>query len=359
MLTTAVIDTILATIPQRTIGVLGDLFLDRYLDLDAALTEPSIETGLDAYQVVSVRSYPGAAGTVINNLVALGVGRIVPIAMVGADGEGYELLQALRTMASVDLGHLVMTAERRTPTYTKPMLNKTGELPRELNRLDIKNRQPLPADVEAKILERLSQSWATFDVLLVLDQVSEPECGVVTARVRERLAGLAGGDAAKIVIVDSRERIRLFRNAWLKPNERECLRAFPSQSASEDPTDAPRWRSGSDINPASDLEGILKAMVQRGGRPVFCTRGEKGMLVVGSAQKAAVEVPAYPVAGPIDSVGAGDSSSAAMACALASRANLVESAAFGNLVASITIQQIGVTGTATPEQVRQRWRALE
>src|SRR3954471_10980436 len=102
MLTTAIIEKILASIPHRTIGVLGDLFLDRYLDLDAALTEPSIETGLDAYQVVNVRSYPGAAGTVINNLVALGVGRVLPIAMVGDDGEGYELQQALRKMPSVD-----------------------------------------------------------------------------------------------------------------------------------------------------------------------------------------------------------------------------------------------------------------
>src|ERR1700679_3719570 len=122
MLTNAIIETILSSIPHRTIGIIGDLFLDRYLDLDSALTEPSIETGLDAYQVVNVRSYPGAAGTVINNLVALGVGRIVPIGMVGEDGEGFELLQALRKMPSVDLGHLAMTSARRTPTYTKPML---------------------------------------------------------------------------------------------------------------------------------------------------------------------------------------------------------------------------------------------
>jgi sugar/nucleoside kinase (ribokinase family) len=33
-----------------------------------------------------------------------------------------------------------------------------------------------------------------------------------------------------------------------------------------------------------------------------------------------------------------------------------QAAAFGNLIASITIQQIGVTGTATPAQVRTRWR---
>ena len=52
MLTSKCLDQILTRIPTLTVGVLGDLFLDRYLDLDANLTEPSLETGLDAYQVV-------------------------------------------------------------------------------------------------------------------------------------------------------------------------------------------------------------------------------------------------------------------------------------------------------------------
>ena len=125
MLTTAAIETILASLPHRTIGVFGDLFLDRYFDLDAALTEPSIETRLDAYQVVNVRSYPGAAGTVINNLAALGVGSIVPISMIGDDGEGYELRQALGKMPNVSLANLVISAQRRTPTYAKPMLQRS------------------------------------------------------------------------------------------------------------------------------------------------------------------------------------------------------------------------------------------
>src|SRR5258708_26068581 len=108
MLTDSLIETILTSLPGKTVGLLGDLFLDRYLDLDAALTEPSIETGLDAYQVVRVRSYPGAAGTVINNLVALGVGSVVPISMIGDDGEGYELRQALQRMQGVEFAHLIV-----------------------------------------------------------------------------------------------------------------------------------------------------------------------------------------------------------------------------------------------------------
>src|SRR2546423_13315912 len=94
-LSEAVVEQVLARVPALTIGVVGDLFLDRYLDIDARLTEPSLETGLDAYQVVAVRPHPGAAGTVINNLIALGVKEVNPLAVIGDDGEGYVLLAAL------------------------------------------------------------------------------------------------------------------------------------------------------------------------------------------------------------------------------------------------------------------------
>ena len=339
MLTNHVLDRILTTIPKQTIGVLGDLFLDRYLDLDAALTEPSIETGLDAYQVVSVRSYPGAAGTVINNLAAFGARAIVPISMIGDDGEGYELRQALQQMPSVRLANLVASSDRRTPTYTKPMLCQQGETRRELNRLDIKNRKALPGEVEAKILDLLSATWDSFDGLLVLDQVSEPECGVVTARVRARLAELGAKDPGKIVIADSRARIGLFRNVWLKPNERECLRAVGEEEL--------------------DVSGAILTLAKRTQRPVFCTRSEQGMLVAEPGGTTPIQVAGYPVAGPIDPVGAGDSSSAALLCALAAGVSLGEAAAFGNLVASITIQQIGTTGTASPQQIRDRWRTIQ
>ena len=123
MLSDGRLEQILNRIPHLTVGVLGDLFLDRYLDIDARLTEPSIETGLDAYQVTRVRASPGAAGTVINNLVALGVRQVYPVAVIGDDGEGYELRQALADLRVVALEAVFAWSGRRTPTYTKPMLH--------------------------------------------------------------------------------------------------------------------------------------------------------------------------------------------------------------------------------------------
>jgi sugar/nucleoside kinase (ribokinase family) len=338
MLTDQALDDILARLPALTVGVLGDLFLDRYLDLDAALTEPSLETGLDAYQVVRVRSFPGAAGTVLNNLVALGVQRVCPVAVIGDDGEGYELRQALQRQPIVALDGIFPWEGRRTPTYTKPMLYRPGEPPHELNRLDIKNRTRLPPAAEAQILRHLDALWPQVDALLVLDQVSEADCGVVTARVREHLRELGEAQPQRMILADSRERIGLFRAVWLKPNEMECQRA---------------------VNKYESLEAST-ALARAAGRPVFCTSGAKGILVVDPRAESAtpVQVPAYPVEGPIDTVGAGDSTSAGIACAVAAGATLAAAAAFGNLVASVTIQQLGTTGTATPAQLRQRWQQV-
>ena len=336
MLTTELIERVLSTIPGRTVGVLGDLFLDRYLDIDAALNEPSVETGLTAYQVTRVRSYPGAAGTVINNLAALGVGRIYPIACIGDDGEGHELRQALKRLPAVHHGGIMTAPDRRTPTYTKPMLNENGTA-RELNRLDIKNRTPTPPTVEETIIELLDEAWPQLDALLVLDQVSEPDCGVVTKRVRDRLAELGEREPDKFVMADSREQIGLFRNVCVKPNAEE----------------------GKNIS-------IAPGPPRRQNEVIFSTQGDQGIRLYPPGwtfnaffrSGGTTHVPAYPVSGPIDICGAGDSCSAGIASAMVSGLTHEQAAAFGNLVASITIQQIGVTGTASPEQVRARWREV-
>jgi rfaE bifunctional protein kinase chain/domain len=338
MLTAETIDHILDRLPRLTIGVLGDLFLDRYLDLDAALTEPSIETGLDAYQVVNVRSYPGAAGTIVNNLVALGVGRVIPIAVIGDDGEGYELRQALDRMPTVDSVAVLSASGRRTPTYTKPMLCAAGQPPRELNRLDIKNHTPTPPEVEERLLDHFHPRWYELDALIVLDQVSEPDCGVVTADIRSALESLTAVQPQRFVLADSRERIRMFRRMAIKPNLAECLRAL----------------GVSDAAGPAEWNRHLNGLANKLDRPVFCTRGHLGILLAEPTAEVAT-IPGYPVAGPIDPVGAGDSTSAGIACAVAAGATFADAAAFGNLVASITVQQIGTTGVATPQQVRQRW----
>ncbi|MEI8242181.1 MAG: hypothetical protein WCI17_02820 [bacterium] len=61
-MTAARLNELLLHFPARRMAVLGDCFLDRYLDFDSKLAEVSLETGKTAHQVVCVRHRPGAAG---------------------------------------------------------------------------------------------------------------------------------------------------------------------------------------------------------------------------------------------------------------------------------------------------------
>src|SRR5258708_27461333 len=181
---------ILDTLPRLSIAVVGDLFLDKYLDLDAARTEISVETGLDVYQVARIRCYPGAGGTVLNNLRALGVGTLHAVSAIGDDGEGYELLRALRDR-QVNTDAVVIRSDRMTPTYTKPMLSQPPGAARELNRLDIKNRSAAPADQDRQVISKLDDLVPRVKAVIIADQVTARNRGVVTHTVRDHLALLA------------------------------------------------------------------------------------------------------------------------------------------------------------------------
>lgn len=339
MIELARVEEILQRLPALKIGLIGDLFLDRYLDIDRALDEVSIETGLTAYQVAHVRNNPGALGTVLNNLSALGVGKLVPVSVIGDDGHGYDLLKAVESLG-ITTERIVRHPGRMTPTYTKPMRDDEDGVRRELNRLDVRSREMLDEPTQAQLNEALDETFADCDAVVVLDQLSDAETGVVNSATRRHLSDRHQRTPEKLVFVDSRAHIAEFDCGVLKPNHEECLRAAGKA-------------------PSEDIDAIreaAEALSARHRQVVFCTLGGDGMLVI-EPGGTGVQVPAYRVSGPVDIVGAGDSATSGIVCGLLSGANSTEAAAFGNLVASITVQQLGTTGTARPDQVVDRWRA--
>jgi rfaE bifunctional protein kinase chain/domain len=318
------------------LAVIGDFFLDKYLVVDPALAEPSLETGLTAHQVVGIRQSPGAAGTVTSNLAALQVGAIHAVGAIGDDGHGYELRQGLQR-TRVEMAHLLILEELSTPTYTKPMVIQEDGSERESDRVDIRNRRPLSEAVQERIVAGLEALLPELSGVIVADQVAEAGLGVVTPWVRERLAELAEAYPQVIFLADSRAHIADFRGLTIKPNRREAALGLGLDDEAE----------------AQHLAPMGRQLAERNGRPVFITLGAEGILACDA--DTATHVAGVPVSGPIDIVGAGDSATAGIVSALCAGATLAEAALFGNLVASITIQQIGTTGTATPGQVLQRF----
>ena len=319
------------------IGLLGDLFLDRYLEIETSLEEMSIETGLPAHQVTAVRNSPGALGTVVNNLVALGVRDLQPISVIGDDGHGDDLLRELHALG-VRTDGVLRDSERLTPTYTKPLQRQSDGSFTELRRLDVRTREPLAAATQTRVINLLQSIWSEVDGWIVLDQMPAGESGVVAAAVRTALHDLAACDPDRLVFVDSRANIGAFSAGLLKMNHHECF-AAADREASED---------------LDEIKAITVARAKATGCTIVCTCGERGM-VVAQPDGETHDAIGYPAPPPVDFVGAGDSATAGMVCGLLAGGSLVEAATLGNLTASITVQQLGCTGTATPNQILRRF----
>lgn len=336
MLTLERLQAFLGRLPRLTIGLVGDLFLDRYLELEPGVREMSLETGLEAYQITRIRNAPGALGTVLNNLAALGVGRLIPVTVIGDDGHGFDLRRELQRFP-VDQEHVMGVAERLTPTYTKPLRRSDDGTVEELHRLDVRDRRPLSDATTRDVCRRIELLWQSCDGLVVLDQIVEANWGVVNDAVRECLADLAARDRRKLVYVDSRAQLHRFVFGTLKGNRREVTSA-----------------AGMPVEEDWATRKALEALCLRTGRSAYCTCGEEGILVAEPHRPVAL-APGYRVAGPVDIVGAGDAATSGIVTSLLAGADAGEAAVVGNLVASITVQQLGATGTASPAQVEARW----
>ncbi len=323
-----------ARFPRLKIAIVGDFCLDRYLEIDPGKKETSIETKLPVYNVVRTRSQPGAAGTILNNLVALGIGDIFVVGFAGVDGEGFEMRRALESQQGVHMDFFLTTPARRTFTYTKPLLVEPGKPPAELNRLDLKNWSATPVEVTRQLANAVETLAEQLDALIVMDQIDIPETGVVTAELLSTIHRIALAKPEMRILADCRRGLGDFPPLIFKMNQKELAQFFPA---------------------AADLKQVQAQalqLAQRNRREVFVTLAGQG--IVGAAPPEEVYYqPAFPDRGPIDIVGAGDAVTANLSSALAAGANLEEAVSMANAAASIVIHQLGTTGIASVAQIRQ------
>ncbi len=328
----------LGTITERYEGlnvvVFGDFCLDRYLEIDPARSETSLETNLPVHNVTHVRAQPGGAGTILNNLAALGIGAIYPVGFAGEDGEGFELWRALEQRPGVRLSHFVKTVQRRTFTYCKPLIITPNQAPRELNRLDSKNWTPTPALLQGLLVNRLREAFEFADAVIVLDQVDVPETGVVTQKALAALRELSKQRPELPVLADSRRGLRGFPPVIFKMNASELA----ALSGATGPMDL------------DEIRTAATALAAKNGRSVFVTMSENGIL--GASRTGHIEaVPALPPRGEIDIVGAGDAVTANLAAALAGGASMREALEIANAAGSVVVHKLGTTGTASVAEI--------
>jgi D-beta-D-heptose 7-phosphate kinase/D-beta-D-heptose 1-phosphate adenosyltransferase len=328
---------ILDEFPRVRALVIGDFCLDRWCMYDPGLAVPSRETGIPRTAVVSYEVTPGAGGTVTNNLVALGAGRVDIIAVAGDDANGWELERALRCRG-VETGHLIRDPARQTFTYTKLLNRATGQ--EDLPRLDFVNTGPPGRAAEQAMLEALETAVPDADVVLVADQSEIAAGAAITGAVREALIAAAARFPEKTFIADSRAQVERFCGLIVKPNEDEAVEAASRVT-------------GRQRLPVKEAGAVLRR--QLGGKlPLYITRGPEGALLFEGDEPRLV--PARRNDNPVDICGAGDAFEAGLALALAATRRLdsapdyFAAAELGHLAAAVTITKRG-TGAASAAEL--------
>jgi len=309
--------------------VAGDFCLDRYFEIDPARTETSIETGLPVHNVRRVRCHAGAAGTITNNLAALGVGEIRCVGVAGDDGEGWELRRALTRLPGVVLDYFLTDATRQTFTYSKPLVMHPGQPPEELSRLDQKNWDLAPPETASRIGRALVESLDEADAATLLEQVDLPDTGAISRTWFDPGSPVRAAMESRTVFADSRIGLRGWPPLIFKMNAAELGRL-----------------TGSPAGSLEEVEAAANQLATANGRRVFITLAERGIVSAAPGERP-LHVPALPVQGPIDIVGAGDAVTANLLAALAAGATAGEAMQLAMAAASVVIHQLGTTGSAT------------
>lgn len=336
------VERMLSAISRIKVGVIGDGCLDVYWHADMGASELSRETPHYPLPIVREAYSPGAAGNVAANLQALGCNEVRFLSVIGDDWRGHMLRQCFRELGIDDCHMLQENEGWVTPAYCKPIRHGHQGCWQEDPRIDFGNGKPMPAVVLAKLLTQLDEMAAKVDAITVTDQL---KFGVIAPEVRDRLAYWAR--QGKVIVVDSRDSIGEYSGVIVKPNELEAMRTIVSGSRA-----VPAEQSGWD----EWLEAGA-ALCDSTAAPCCVTLGDKGSIWFGGGDAEPVWTASYPVQPPLDIVGAGDCFTSALLCGLVVGGSGAEAMALAHLAASVVIGKIGMTGTATPQEIAARSRA--
>jgi bifunctional ADP-heptose synthase (sugar kinase/adenylyltransferase)/phosphoglycolate phosphatase-like HAD superfamily hydrolase len=323
------IKEILARIKNVKIAVYGDFCLDAYWLLDPRGSEVSVETGLQA-RAVSKHYYSlGGASNIVANLAAVEPAAIQVIGVIGDDIFGRDLTRQLHELG-VDTTYLVVQKENfDTVTFGKPYLEGN-----EQPRIDFGFFNKRTEATDKALLKGIGEALETADALIINQQVP---ASITNESFIDQANALFGEFNDKIILLDSRHYGHKFKNICRKTNDLEAARLNGVDVGLDD------------VLQLADLRKYAQRLYQQFSKPVFLTRGPRGIITVDSDGDH--EVPGIQLLKKLDPVGAGDTVTSALALCLGAGVQPGEAAEFANFAAAVTVAKLFQTGTASGPEI--------
>lgn len=317
---------ILEKIKSVRVAVCGDFCLDAYWILSPDGGEISVETALLSQAVKKHYYTLGGASNIVANLAALAPAHIRCIGTIGDDIFGAELTKQLSALG-VDTNAVITQKENfDTVTFAKRYLDDTEQPRIDFGFLNKRSKQ-----TDDLLIKYIKAALKECDILIFNQQVPG---SITNPEFIQQVNSLFDEFNDSIVLLDSRHYSEQFTNVYRKTNDIEAARL-----------------NGEDTVTPEDTKKHAAALFEKSRKPVFVTLGPKGILVADSHGLS--HLLAVKIAAQIDTVGAGDTTTSAIALCLGAKFNPRQAAKFANLAAAVTIQKLFKTGTASPKEILQ------
>jgi D-beta-D-heptose 7-phosphate kinase/D-beta-D-heptose 1-phosphate adenosyltransferase len=308
------------------IGVLGDLMLDRYVFGDAERISP--EAPIQILRAAHEETRLGGAGSVVNNLLALGADVSV-FGVLGADAAGDQYLDDLKAAGARTAGVVRLTG-RPTTIKTRFVGRAQHRHLQQVLRVDWEDTSSLPATAEHRLLAKVAAFMRTADALVLSDYNK----GVLGPRLTPQVIRLARRRRLPVLVDPIKDRnYAKYRGATLlTPNRMETELATGIRLTGPDAIRRAARRLVDDLRLAAavitlDKDGALLAM-----------RGKPGQMI-----------PTRPRL-VYDVAGAGDMVIAVLALAVASGAALPDAVRLANVAGGLEVEKFGVQ-TVTRDEI--------
>jgi len=313
------------------VAVAGDLVADRYLY--ASPRKLSREAPVLVLRHERETLGLGGAANVARNLRVLGATTEL-FGLAGRDASGRELMALLGEEAIGHEGVLVLPGWT-TPTKTRILAAEPRRSAQQVLRIDREPSEPAPAGKRAEIAERLRSRAAEFDALVVSDY----EYGLVGSELG--LLAREWAAAGRTVVLDPRRTLEPFAGiSALTPNVGELARFCDSEPERLD-------------DPVRLARAARELLARCEVRWLLVTRGNLGMALFGEGVKEAGEFVAASGSEEVTDVsGAGDTSAAVFALALAAKRGAAEAMRLANAAAGVVVLEHGAAA-CTPEELQQ------
>ena len=305
----------------KQIICVGDLMLDRYVYGSVGRVSP--EAPVPVLRKSHSTEVPGGAGNVARNLSALGVHTIM-IGCIGDDDAGTHLTELLEVDPLISC-QLVRTGS--TPTVIKTRFIAGTQ---QLLRVDTEDDRPDLADASSEIGKLVTDAARTAALIIVSDYAK----GAVNPIVFGACINAARDNGIPVLVDPKSKDFSIYTGADLiKPNASELAAASGLPTASDSDVETA-------LGTLADSLPGTRLVVTRAGKGMSWYEGTKTFHMKGEARQV------------FDVSGAGDTSMAALAAAIAAGAELKDAVALAIAASGIVVGKVGTATVSVAELQR-------